>query len=729
MNTKKILLLLFLFSVVLPLTSCKDEDDTIITSKKSDFAVGVEEINKTASTCEIKLTPSDDSTPYVTLVLPRDVYVAFSKENLSKKALEQMSSEAQKKQQTLEQYLNAIQKKGKQTVMLNALNPNTIYTVLTFEREGNKLSKNITNQKFFFSTLVADIKEVNFNTTAKVEGIGVTLKVEPSDKETKYYVVSLKKQIYDQIKEKGMSDQEIMISNLKHKIYNTINTEDELENALKTILNTGDKTFNISGLDADTEYIYMIAGFSVPDVYTFFPNTNIEKGHYTTSKPNLRKHKFNLSYELQPDSDKVKISFDPEDPDLVYMWRYNIVDESTKNLNADQLAKKIMDNTPMIGPWDRNQGKKEFNVPIIKGNEYHVVVYGLNGKNITTYAEMVKFQTGAPANPATLKLDTEITSKSPYTVNITFKPNDNRIYYAMGLIKDGEKDKETLKNQFQKDIYEGYKEFAKVNKGMSILDYVSTYYFHGKQPFEFTDLEPDTSYTLFTFSISNKGEVVKVEATESYTRTSKVSPNITLKPELYGVFDGDQADSTMVQNPEQVRGKAIIVLKYNFQNADLGAAYMVPETFRKVEYDKEKMPDKDVLTKLRQSFRKIEKENPYGFYMAEWNQTQVSIAYGYLNDGTMGPIDRIKVVTTRKNEVKDIKELKKLTSAETPEKNAVLSNNKEILKPLKKSNTSIFAKKNENITFKNFKNKEAIKATVNQQSAKVEKFDFFRIVK
>ncbi|MGV4460907.1 hypothetical protein ACQ1Q5_05135 [Ornithobacterium rhinotracheale] len=737
MNTKRFLILLLLFSFVLPLTSCKDEDDPIIKEKVDKFAVEIEEVNKTASTCEIKISPSDESTPYVTVVLPRDVYVAFSKENLSEKALAQMNSEAKKQNLNIGAYLNSIQKKGEQTVTLNALNPNTVYTVLIFKREGDKISKNIKNQKFYFSTMVADIKKVDFKGTAEINGLDVTLKIEPSDKEIGYYVVSLKKQIYDEAKKNGISDQEILISNLKHKIYQSIRTEDELPEALKRILNKGNKTFKISGLDPETEYIYLASGFSVPDVYTFFPNTNISSGTFTTGKSNLKKYKFNLNYELLADGSKVKVSFSPEDEEEVYMWRYQTVDETTRNLDADALAKKIMSNTMMIGPWDRNQGKKEHTVPVEKGQEYYIIVFGISGRNITTHAEMVKFRTGEAVDPSTLEIESTINHKTPYTANITFQPNDKNIYYAMGLIEDDKTTEDEIKSQFQKDIEEGFKDFAKVNKGVNMLTYINTFYFHGRQPFEFSNLTPNTSYTLFTFAISNEGKVVKVESKKSFVRTSQIQQDIKLVPELYGVFDGNKADSTMVTNPEQVRGKAIIVLKYDFQNADKGAAYMVPETFRKIESDREKMPDSEVLARLKNLFRSVDKSTPYGFYMAEWNQAQVSITYGYKNDGTMGLIDRVKIVTTDRNQVTDIQKLKEITSSkESSDKNAVIKYDKDVLKNIKKLNFSKFAKKKGIIkpVSKSYKLnvREAVrKASKNEnpESINIENFDFFRVLK
>lgn len=666
-NNTSLKILLFSVFFLLSLSSCKKEEKDIIYAPSTpeqeeieNFKVTITQGETSASTCKLNFVPSDKKTPYVSIVVPRSVSNIMVSKDLYKHIEEQLKKEAKAQNKSLEAYLNSLQMVGDQSLQINSLNPHTAYTVLSFKKEESKLYPIQANEQFFFSTQVADKIDLHFEVTTKVEGNRVVLSVTPSNKEARCYMVLFPRAQYNKLLEQGLKDQDMISQHLHYSIQNMIyNNGLSLQEALDKALFSGDKQLEANGLEVGTEYVYLLGAFVVPDENTFFLASDLGKGSFETEKVELEETSFDIQISNQTDS-KFDVKITPENKDLVYLWRFAAFTDETMGMNADELAAHIMKNTPFIGPWDRNKGELSYkNLGVNAGEKYYVIAFGFKGKSVSTKASMKTFTTGEAPDPSKLTFDTEITSLSPYSAMITFKPSDKRVYYAMALLQDGKVSLEALKKQFEGELQSGYEQFEKMNPGRTMQDYIGSYYFHGLQPYQFNSLKPENSYTLFTFALTKEGKVAAANEIKSYLQTPKLS-EARLNAELFGVFNGNEVDDTMVNNPEAAKNKAVVILKYNFEKAAEGFAFMVPQTFRKAELNPDLIPDDVVLERLKFDFLKITKDSPYALYTCNWDETQVSISYAKDDKGITGLVSRKAIATPQKDKTDPIEKLRKL---------------------------------------------------------------------
>lgn len=676
MKTKYIFTSLALASTLF-FASCKDDRasdepiqrDTNVEhlSPSAEVLVDVSQGKVTATTCELTFTPRKEGTKFISLVMPREVFNVTKESELSNKALEQLTAEAKVVGKSLGEYLSSIEASGKTTRTVKGLMNNTAYSVVTLQRDGDKLKPQLLNDRFYFSTAFADKIDLTFETKVKVKGLQATLNVMPNKKDVSYFLVNIPKTVYNSLlSEEKMSDEQIVYNFFQRQLYSMLQygTEDEMEAAKARLLYKGDHTFGLNPDKENTEYVYLLASIYAPDPFDIAVTSEVTKGSFTSGQIQLIDCTFDIKTATVDDT-HFSVTITPSKNNVTYVWRFATL-KSAGGKTPEQLANDIL--AGPLGPWDRSRGKiTQPKLPFDqKGAKQYIIAFGFQGKTRVTEIAYHEFTTGTAPDPNTLSLSLETTAISPFSASIKFTPSDKSIYFAFQLRKDGTSNVQKEKEALTEDIKEGWAAFQKANPNIGLERYIDLQYYHDVSVKEFTDLEPSTSYTLYTYAISqDDGSVVKVEERTSYLTTPEVS-DATVTPELYGVFDADIISTDLISDIEQVqdRGVAIVVVKYNFSdNAVGGYGFLLPKSFREVELNPEIISDKTIRSKLKGKFLKLENRpggQKYGYYACFWGQEQVSLTYAVdANSGT-SKILREKLVTPVQSKADDVSKLREL---------------------------------------------------------------------
>lgn len=654
-----------LFSIaMLAIVGCKKKElvyepsEVTETTDASNFKVAIAQGAVTTQTCALTFTPTDKTTAYVTLVLPRAAANMTVSDKTYDLMVEELKKQASAKGLTYEQYLGEIQTMGDKTITVEGLQANTSYTVVSFKKVGDKLDRQPANDQFFFVTLLADKLNITFDVKKTVDALSASFAVTPSIKDAKYYFCAFTKEQYDALKQRGFSNNDMIVEHLKATIPNKMLGEQLSENeAFDQLTFIGHHTLTIQQLQAKTQYVYLIGAIIHPKSNVFYLRSDVTMGNFTSGEVVLKKVNFNMEISNQTDQ-KFDIKIDPDDKDIVYIWRYQAFDSKTENMTPEEIAANIMKGP--IGPWDRNKGLKSYqNLPVQAGNKYYVVAFAFSGKNVISNVEMKRFETGGTPDASTMTFNVDVNKVSPYSSFLTFRPSDNRVYYAMALIEDGKISLQKLRDGFAKDLENGYKQFVKVNQGLTKQDFVSSYYFHGVHPHIFGELKPNKKYTLFTFNLTNEATIAHAEEKVSFITTPALSDAL-VTPKVYGVFDGNELDPTLITNYEIAKDLAVVVLEYDMKNAIKGFASMVPESFDKVELDPKLIPDDMVLERLKDDFVPLTTKQPYAYFVCEWDRRQVSLSYGKNDKDIEGVVMRNAIVTPTMAKKDDISKLRDL---------------------------------------------------------------------
>ena len=283
------LLMLFVF------TSCNDDEE--VNSAYLDLSKQVLTLTEgeaTTSTFSFSVKASDANIPYLCLYVDKQTIDQVSKGELTAFLMDNLKKQAEAKDTPFEQYVSSISLKGDQTdLKIENLLPGRIYELVVFAVDGTRAAEQA--EYLFFQTDIAEPVDCSFD----VQVSGITDKtaqfaVKPSNKEVDYYFCTFPKATYQQAVDMGWDNLQILNTYFGEEMNYRVSelapdgniTPEIIDQLLKQLFHQGDLTLNASGLQNNTEYIWMTAAFKTVEVdgaLTFVIVSEPATGSYTKS--------------------------------------------------------------------------------------------------------------------------------------------------------------------------------------------------------------------------------------------------------------------------------------------------------------------------------------------------------------------------------------------------------------------------------------------------------------
>lgn len=643
--------------------ACNPEPEPEPTPEPEGLTFETTIVATTRTTVTFDVVPSDEEAAYFCYVMEREEVDDFTKDRyLIATILQTLTEEASNVGKTFEEYMSTVVDRG--TVddgSFSGLAMDSEYYLLVFgvdEARGYAASTEL--QKTPFRTANATASECRFEVVTTVEDNNVTFDVSPTDKETLWYLCTLRAEAYDFYTNDPegylMTVQGLYEYYFSEEISSYQQAGYTTEQIVAALIHSGDLVLEAKGLNANTEHVYLIAGLEL-DEEGITIVTPVAEGRYTTGDAAKSKMTFDIKvWDIEQMAASVSIT--PSNNVDTYCALIQPWDGVS---TADEVMHQIVD---QWGGWmdimanDRgpveHSGANKFKLPAAD-TLYYVIAFGYKG-GITTEAAMVTFRTlpGGSVEDVNFEITTSSATSYGFTMNIS--SSDPTIYYIPGVCLAEEYDEAefvAMEEETFNYFYTGSKDF---NPSITVAEVLDQYYYNGNCTVEVSGLIPDREFMGYIYALDTAtGKVSKCFTFDNIARTlalGSVSPTV----ELVGYYSGDEEAGSIFGQPAATAGKAITVVKYN----DLDGARTLYTTMiggdctNSVAYS-----DAELWNIAGSYWNTCNIAQPYSFYTAEWNVEQTALAYATDIEGRMGAIGRLYTLPTAdtKSPISELKTL------------------------------------------------------------------------
>ena len=665
-------LMMLLATVALSFVACTEPEEKPTpgpdpTPEGLTFDVKVGEV--TSSTVAYTVTPSDLEAEYLCVLYDAETVEEFTRDEFLVQTLfQELEAEARSKGKTLEEYMPEVVDKGAITDgKFSNLFPESKYYIIVFGVDAAKgYEANTAVSKTEVTTSAFVGLDTTFEVTTTVDGNTAQYQITPSNDEDIWYFYTLPKSTYDAYTDPAgqyqMSEQRFLLYCLEREIeaYRGAGYSDN--QILNAIFHKGALTLQAEGLNAQTEYINMIAGFIITEEGNISIATDVTTSTYTTGDAKASELTFEISVtDIEMIRAAIKIT--PSDLKETYHWMCGVWD-------GEQTAEDIMNSiVAQYGGWMNNGAMLYTGVQDYTGGpgspykykldspdtDYYVVVFGYAG-GVTTEPEMVTFRTLPAPDPATTTFTMSASDITPYSFKLSVVPSHATTYYSFNVCAPEEYDEEAIiaeENEAFDYMFEMSQQF---NPGTTVAQVLSSYYYRDAANADATGLAPESSFMGYVIVYNPEdGHVLKIHKFENLATTKSIG-SITPGVELVGYYSGDEENGAVFGQPEATKGKAITVVKYtNFDGArSLFATMLGDDMTNSSTYS-----DSYLWGAAAQYWKSIKTAEPYSFYVADWDYAQTAMAYAVDQNGLPGGIGRLYTMPTAENKG-DIADLKAL---------------------------------------------------------------------
>ena len=625
------------------------------------FDVKVKEVTKANMYFEV--TPSDLEAEYMVMVYDAEFVDGYSKdEYLVGDIYADLEIYANTLGLTLDEYFAKNIEKGAITDgSVSGLAVSSNYYLLVFGVDpANEYANTTEVTRVPFTTLDAPTLDVTFNVTATVEKNTVEFAVVPSDKEVFWHLISVEKEMLDYYTgpEVGMTVQNFYMDYVQSEIDQYASYGYSADEILSRIFLKGDQTLMATGLNAYTEYIYMVAGFVI-DQDGIYLATDFEDGNYITEEPRYT----GMTFEIQvTDIEKTRaaVKVIPSSNTDTYFWLIEEYDgvstaEELMNANLQQWGAWMQMMAKYVGVQDFTGGpgssyKYRFDCD---DTEYYSLVFGYAG-GVTSEPYMVTFKTlkGLEADEAEFNMvPTEVTS---FGAEINVEVNDESVQYFIDLCLADQFNETEIINSTNTDLAAMYAETVAFDPNTTYANLFSQYFWRGNQTMKASGLIPNTEYMGYVVALDDKtGKVAKVHKFENLFSTPGDG---TINPTMVnlGVFSGDEENGSIWGDASVTKGYAIAVIKAeNFDGAkSLLYTSMEGDYAYEAAYS-----DGYLLANF--GFEEMDMDSPYIFTLLSWGVDYTFAAYAVDQNNGSGKIGRLKVNANAKDKkpISDLEDL------------------------------------------------------------------------
>lgn len=631
------------------------------------FDVKVGEV--TSSTVAYTVTPSDLEAEYLCVLYDAETVEEFTRDEFLVQTLfQELEAEARTKGKTLEEYMPEVVDKGAITDgKFSNLFPESKYYIIVFGVDAAKgYEANTAVSKTEVTTEAFAGLDTTFEVTTTVDGNTATYQITPSNDEDIWYFYTLPKSTYDAYTDPAgqyqMSEQRFLLFCLEREIeaYRGAGYSDN--QILNAIFHKGALTLQAEGLNAQTEYINMIAGFIVTEEGNVTIATDVTTSTYTTGDAKASELTFEISV-TDVEMIRAAIKITPSDLKETFHWMCGVWD-------GEQTAEDVMNGiVAMYGGWMNSGAMLYTGVQDYTGGpgspykykldspdtDYYVVAFGYAG-GVTTEPEMVTFRTLPAPDPATTTFTMSASDITPYSFKLSVVPSHATTYYSFNVCAPEEYNEEAI-IAAENEAFDSIFEQSKVlNPDLTPVQVLSSYHYRDAAVADATGLVPESSFMGYVIVYNPEdGYVLKIHKFEDLATTKSVG-SITPGVELVGYYSGDEENGTVFGQPTATKGKAITVVKYtNLDGArSLFATMLGDDMTNTANYS-----DSYIWGAAAQYWKSVKTAEPYSFYIADWDYVQTALAYAVDQNGVPGGIGRLYTMPTAENKG-DIADLKAL---------------------------------------------------------------------
>ncbi|MBE6219765.1 MAG: hypothetical protein E7126_06955 [Rikenellaceae bacterium] len=665
-------LMMLLATVALSFVACTEPEEKPTpgpdpTPEGLTFDVKVGEV--TSSSVAYTVTPSDLEAEYLCVLYDAETVEEFTRDEFLVQTLfQELEAEARTVGKTLQEYMPEVVDKGAITDgKFSNLFPESKYYIIVFGVDAAKgYEANTAVSKTEVTTEAFAGLDTTFEVTTTVDGNTAQYQITPSNDDDIWYFYTLPKSTYDAYTDPAgqyqMSEQRFLLFCLEREIeaYRGAGYSDN--QILNAIFHKGALTLQAEGLNAQTEYINMIAGFIVTEEGNVTIATDVTTSTYTTGDAKASELTFEISV-TDVEMIRAAIKITPSDLKETFHWMCGVWD-------GEQTAEDVMNGiVAMYGGWMNSGAMLYTGVQDYTGGpgspykykldspdtDYYVVAFGYAG-GVTTEPEMVTFRTLPAPDPATTTFTMSASDITPYSFKLSVVPSHATTYYSFNVCAPEEYNEEAI-IAAENEAFDSIFEQSKVlNPDLTPVQVLSNYHYRDAAVADATGLVPESSFMGYVIVYNPEdGYVLKIHKFENLATTKSVG-SITPGVELVGYYSGDEENGTVFGQPTATKGKAITVVKYtNLDGArSLFATMLGDDMTNTANYS-----DSYIWGAAAQYWKSVKTAEPYSFYIADWDYVQTALAYAVDQNGVPGGIGRLYTMPTAENKG-DIAELKAL---------------------------------------------------------------------
>lgn len=609
------------------------------------FEVNVDGVTETSVTFTV--TPALLDKEYLAVVKTAASLEGLEDEAIVEAVFADVKAAAEAENTTFEAKMAKLAVKGvSDKVEIDGLAADTEYALVVFGVDPAKAWEYTTFPDVKeFKTNAVEIIEYTFDVTTTVENNTVSFHVVPSDNNISWHLLTVTKAMYDAYTDPAGNYQ--WTKDVFYQAY----TENEIqtyadngyteEQILAAMFLKGEQNLYAEGLNANTEYVYLIAAFEI-DGKNLLIASEAAEGTYTTGEASKTGLTFDISV-TDVDQMRAAIKITPSDLSAPYCWivqEYDGVSTPTDVMNEIIAANKTwldMGFMSSYGVQDYTGGpgspyKYKVGSP---DTDFCVIAFGYAG-GVTSEPEMVTFRTLPGGAAADCTFEAVLQEVSTYGFSFKVTPSDPTTYFTGDVCLASEYDEATIAAEIEAGIQELY-DMQAMFSPMEMSALIANYFWNGESVMDASGLTPDTEYTMFIVALDQKtGKVAKVHEFPAFAKTKPVG---TVVPdlELIGYFSGNDENGAVFGQPDATAGKCIAVVKYN---AD-PTATVYGGILEGNGMDTEQYPDETIQNMLAGYWQQIDMTAPYSFFLMNWDADQTAFSYAIDANGGEGAIDRI----------------------------------------------------------------------------------------
>lgn len=664
----KLLFALFAMAILMVVTSCVEDTHTDTPTPPSTedptakpiFDVEISDV--TRSTVTFSVTPENLESDYLCVIKEAEEVDEFLKdEYVITTIFQELSDEAYKMGKTLEEYMPQIIDSGiVESVTYTGLKIDKEYYILVFGVDATDNYKcNTELVKSGFKTLAVEQMECTFEVNTTVKDNNVVFNVKPTDKEILWYLCTMTKDQYDYYTSEngyGMTENYFYEYYFQQDINAYLQAGYSESEIVEALIHSGDLTLEAKGLNEKSIYYYLVAGL-ILDSEGIVITTPITKGEFVTEGAEKSSMTFDIEvWDVGQLSASVRIT--PSNNNEKYCALIQPWDGVTE---AQELMYQLVE---QWGGWmeimadDKgvveHSGSNAFKLPAAD-TYYYVIAFGYNG-GITTDAYMKTFKTLPGGSVEEVEFTITTNSISPYGFKMNIKSSDPTIYYLPGACKKENYNEEEFKRLERENFDYIFEETYKFNPSITIAEILDQYYFNGDVSVEVSGLDPDTEIMGYIMVLDiHTADVVRCIKYDQIAHTDTLGVAAPVV-ELVGYYSGDDENGTIFNDKNATKGRVITVVKYtNLDNVRTLFTTMVEgDCSNLTTYS-----DAEVWSITSGYWATCSVNQPYTFYLVDWNIEQTALTYATDNSGKVGTIGRLLTLPTADNKG-DIEELREL---------------------------------------------------------------------
>ena len=637
---------------------------------ETTFDVQVGEI--TSSSVAYTVTPSDLEAEYLCVLYDAATVEEFTRDEfLVQSLLMELESEARTVGKTLLEYMPDVVDCGViEDGLFSNLRPESDYYIVVFGVDAaNNYKANTAVSKTKVTTVEGPSLNVTFDIQTEVDGNSAKYTVTPSNNEDIWYFYTVPSNIFEAYTDPEggyrMTEQSFLLYCLQMEIdaYRQMGLSDN--QIMNTVFHKGALQLSAEGLNANTEYTNMVAGFIVTAEGMVTIATDLTTSTYTTGDAKATSLTFNISV-TDIEAMRAAIKITPSNAKDTFCWLVGQWD-------GEQTAEEVMNQiVAMYGGWMNNGAMLYKGVQDYTGGpgsaykyrvdsadtNYYVIAFGYAG-GVTSEPTMVTFRTlPAPAaEDTTFKMSASSITPYGFTVGIT--PSENTTYYTFNVMSN-EAFAEINLDELVEELNAQFDEILAMQQAydgnVTAGTVLNMYYYKGAYTASASGLTPETTCSGFAMALSPEtGHVVKVHTFPDIATTGKLG-DIQPMVEVVGHYSGDEENGAVFGQTAATKGKAISVIKYSqFDGArELYGSMSGDDVTNAFIY-----PDAVIWGDLTGTWSKINMAQPYSFYLTDWDAPQTAFTYATDGEGNPGALGRCYSMATVENKG-DVAELKAL---------------------------------------------------------------------